>query len=362
MPRRCVPSRRFNLESLEHRLTPSTMSLPKGLAVSAEVRAHPFAPSSQALNSSSHLQVWSQQGLGGLSEQVVVVGHSAHSSFVYIDLGFNSNATFFQYSSLAGNLKTKLDGDSKHDKEKDNSGKKGHDSDPDSPVVTPPSSSPGASPGTGQHPPPVVPDDSPTDPTDNSPGSSSGQRSSVGHLAGQSVTTSGDRNALLFTASGARNAVLAQDQLDTANLPLTVNSAQLPLPQQQLIATGSAAAPPRVQLTLPVNSGSNATSQPAVPEQATEEPVLPLDLEAAEPVVPLLPALLDQFLEESPEVSSLREWLFTAMPGNPFWAYALFAAAGSAGAGWLSTRPKEKRKPDPFTHDEDDTLTDGFPS
>jgi hypothetical protein len=360
MPRRCVPSRRFNLESLEHRLTPSVSSpkeLPNGLSVASEVREHPFAPSSHALKASSPLQVWSQQGLGGLSQQIVVVGHSVRLTFVYIDTG----ASLTEYSSLVGHFKIKGDSDDKHDKGKDGSGKKDHDSDSDSPA-TPPSKSPGASPGTGQTPPSVLPDDSSPETNDNTPGSNSGQTNSIGgHSAGQTVTTSADRNALLFTASGARNGVLSEDRLDTEVLPLTVNSAQLPLPQQQPIATGPAAAPPRVQLNLPLNGGSNATPQATVPEQqAVEEPVLPLDMEAVDPVVPLLPAVLDQFLEEMPEVS-VREWLFTAMPGNPFWAYALFAAAGSAGAGWLSTRRKEKRKADPFTPEEDDALTDGFP-
>ena len=53
MPRRRVPTHRFDLESLEHRLTPSTSSwLPPGLLISqsADMRAHPFAPSSKALD------------------------------------------------------------------------------------------------------------------------------------------------------------------------------------------------------------------------------------------------------------------------------------------------------------------------
>jgi hypothetical protein len=371
MPPRCVPTRRFDLESLEHRLTPSTLSLPLGLSFSSDKEAHGHAGASshnqasdtftQAPNTYTLMQAWSQVGLGGLFRQVVVVDHSVRLSFVYIDLGFNTSASFSEYSSLVGNLKTKGDADTKHDKGKDGSATVGRDSDSDSPV-TPPSNSPGTSPATRQNQPPVVLDNSSTETNDNTPASNSAQTNSTGsHPGGQTVTTSADRNALLFTASGARNAVLPQDRLDTTTLPLTVNSAQFPLPQQQPIATGPAAAPPRVQLTLPLNGGSNARPQQTVPDDVADEPVLPLNLESADPVVPLLPDLLDQFLEETPE-ASVREWLFTAMPGNPFWAYALFAAAGSAGAGWLSTRRKEKRKGEPFTPDEDDALIDGFPS
>jgi hypothetical protein len=269
MSRRCVPTRRFDLESLEHRLTPSTSSLLLGLSFSSATEAHGHAGASshnqasdtftQAPNTYTLMQAWSQVGLGGLFRQVVVVDHSVRLSFVYIDLGFNTSASFSEYSSLVGNLKTKGDADTKHDKGKDGSATVGRDSDSDSPA-TPPSNSPGTSPATRQNQAPVVLDDSSTETNDNTPASNSAQTNSTGsHSGGQTVTTSADRNALLFTSSGARNAVLPQDRLDTTTLPLTVNSAQFPLPQQLPIATGPAAAPPRVQLTLPLNGGSNAT-------------------------------------------------------------------------------------------------------
>src|SRR5262249_40416067 len=171
-----------------------------------------------------------------------------------------------------------------------------------------------------------------------------------------------ERNALIVSTPGARNPLMPQDRFDTATLPVVVNPIQLNLPGPLPIATGLAAAPLRPQLTLPLNGGGATLPTPPAQEDAVEEPVLPLTLEGADPVVPLLPSLLDQFLEETPE-GSVRDWIFTAMPGNPFWAYALVAAAGSAGAGWLSTRRKEKRKGEPFTPDEEeDALTDGYPS
>jgi len=365
MPRRRVSSRRFDLESLEHRLTPSTSTLSLPLSLSffqpADMRAHNFAPSSQTLNApTQQTQTFSLQGLGGLFRQLLVVDLSVRVSVLRIDFSFN-NSSLLAFSSQVNNLKTKVDTSTGTDKGSDVSDNSDNHTDAAA-KATPSAAATVNSPAGRQNQQVVIPTNTAaqtnvTAPTNNP---AQGNATSV-NTAGQAVTTATDKNALLFTANGARNVVLPQDRFETATLPPVVNLAQQTLLEAQPIATGQAAAPLRPQLTLPLNGGSNA--KPQVPEQedAVEEPVLPLNLESADPVVPLLPTLLDQFLEETPEVASVREWIFTAMPGNTFWAYALVAAASSAGAGWLSTRRKEKRKGEPFTP-EDEDLTDGYPS
>src|SRR5262245_23412011 len=105
--RRRVFSRRFDLESLEHRLTPSMSWLPPGLthSNSEDMRAHPFAPSSQAFAPSSQAlstptltQTWSLQGLGGLFRQVLVVDLTVRLPVLRLDLSFN-NVSVLEFSA-----------------------------------------------------------------------------------------------------------------------------------------------------------------------------------------------------------------------------------------------------------------------
>jgi len=362
MSRRRISSPRFDLEALEHRLTPS-MSTPPGLLISqsAEVRAHPFAPSSQTLNAPPQTQTFSLQGLGGLFRQVLVVDLSSRVSVLRIDFSLN-NSSLLQFSAQVSNLKTKVDTSTATDKGGDVSDNTADRTDSAAKATTPAATT-ANSPAARQNQQLVVPTNAAAQTNTATPTNNPAQVNAAGvNTAGQAVTTTTDRNVLLFTANGARNNQLAQDRFDPATLPLVVNQPQL-IPQElQPIATGPAAAPPRPQLTLPLNGGSNARPQAPEQDNAIDEPALPMNLEAADPVVPLLPALLDQFLEETSDLSPVREWIFTAMPGNPFWAYALVAAAGSAGAGWLTTRRKEKRKGEPFTPEEEDALTDGYPA
>src|SRR5262245_1693399 len=101
MPHRRVPSRRFALESLEHRMTPSSFSmLPVGLTFfsQAEDREHSFAPSFQSMNGSLQMQSFSLQGFGNLFRQVLVVDLSIRISFFRIDFSMN-NSSLWQFSS-----------------------------------------------------------------------------------------------------------------------------------------------------------------------------------------------------------------------------------------------------------------------
>jgi len=339
MSRRCVTSSRFLLESLEDRLTPTTLLSPD-LSSPAPPRGLEVAV--LAIQSNQH-------GLGlGVFRQLVVIEVNLNTSLLSLGQGSNSSSSLNHQGDTG---KTDKDaGQQLSDGEVSNSRIL--------PVVTPSVNSP-ATPAVL---PSIVsrPDQTSSSPSANLRTQPNPSATTNNAAAANAATLAAERAVLLTPAPGGQNNPQTQVPMNPAT---PVNPVTPTIQVQPIIPTGPAAAPPREELEVPLNGGGNVPSadSAAIDPALLEVPDLPLPppLEESDLAYPLLPGLIDQLMESVPDVP-LPEWLQSATLGHPYWPYALLAS--SAGIGWLSARKQRRRNSAELDRLEDDVLTDGFPA